>query len=257
MATSTTTTAAKAFAPDVIASPAVDALPLALFHRVGTHVGDVDSDAPAVRVPYAPDVDSAITAEAAAITEQDATLAETTITTKKLASLVTISNELAAQPHALEQVIAAQARGITKDANDYFLNDPTAGILTGLTAGTLAGLGSLAAAVATIEEAYGNADRLVMAPSTFVALATEIGLGNVAPDRVLLGIPAIVSPSMPAGSVLVADSTAIMYVSGDLRTAMSDQSAFGNDASQTRSTLRIGQKVARADRLVLLASDEG
>jgi hypothetical protein len=55
MATETTVTSAKAWAPDLRAIPARDAIPDALILLTSTVAGVVEGDAPAARVPYVDD----------------------------------------------------------------------------------------------------------------------------------------------------------------------------------------------------------
>jgi len=252
MTTVTTVTADAAHRPDVVGIAVNEIMPSAVFLAAGYKAGTVEGDAPAVRIPVIPDVTAVETAEGAVIDEQTPTLDEAVVTTTKLASLATVSNEQASNADSLAQVVEAMSRGIVRQADEAFLNGDD-GILADLDVTAYeAGLDEIADAVATIEDAFGTPHVIVAAPGAWAAISKEIGLAHDAVERRVLGVPVVTNAAMPSGGLLVVGVGSVAYVSGDLRVATSADSAFSADAVQVRATLRLGRCVVHPSRVVLL-----
>ncbi|MGE3657738.1 MAG: hypothetical protein AB7G47_13205 [Mycolicibacterium sp.] len=94
MSTLTTPTTTYPWRPDSTYFAANEVVGDALILQTSTVAGNVDGDQPAVRVAYVDDAESAAYyAENAEITEDDPTLNEVVVRTKKLARLVNLSSE--------------------------------------------------------------------------------------------------------------------------------------------------------------------
>ncbi|HJT95791.1 MAG TPA: phage major capsid protein, partial [Mycobacterium sp.] len=89
-----------------------------------TKGGEVEGDAPAVRVGYVDDDDATVVAEGNPIPEGEPELAERLCYTSKVAQLVRISRERWVQDQTAEQLSQSVSRAITNKADDLFLNAP-------------------------------------------------------------------------------------------------------------------------------------
>jgi hypothetical protein len=121
MATETTITSAAAWRPDVSVFAAGDAVPDALILQASTPAGEVDGDAPAVRVAYVDDAAATFTAEAADIGEANPGLSEVLVYTGKITQIVRLSNEQYRQFGTAGQLSESVRRAVIKKSDTAFL----------------------------------------------------------------------------------------------------------------------------------------
>ena len=109
MATKTTPTSPKAWAPDVTAFVPGNVVPDALILNTATVVGQIEGDEPAIRVPFVAD-DGVVgfVAEGAEIPDADQDFDEVVVLTGKVAALGKYSFETLAQPEAATPLPAAE-----------------------------------------------------------------------------------------------------------------------------------------------------
>jgi HK97 family phage major capsid protein len=272
MATKTTPTSPKAWAPDLTAFVPGDVIPDALILSTANVVGQIEGDEPAIRVPYVAD-DGVVgfVAEGAEIPDANQDFDEVVVLTGKVAALGKYSFETLAQPEAARMVVDSLSRNVVKKANAAYLGsleaDPgPTGLLhsVGITDGGAVAddLDPLIDAIASIEDDGGTATHIVASPTAWASLSklkraadsneSLVGAGVVAATRALLGLPVLVTPAMPDGSLLVSDKSAIIGAQSPVRLARSDDAYFSSDAIGVRVTWRLGWKVMHAARVAKL-----
>lgn len=273
MATKTTPTSPKAWAPDVTAFVPGDVIPDALILQTATVVGQIEGDEPAIRVPFVAD-DGVVgfVAEGAEIPDADQEFDEVVVLTGKVAALGKYSFETLAQPEAARMVVESLSRSVVTKANQAYLgNADAAPGPTGLlnTPGIVDfetpiadDLDLLVDAVSFIELDGGTATHIVASPTAWATLSklkrgadsneSLVGAGTVAAERALLGLPVLVTPAMPAGSLLVVDQSAVIGAQSPVRVARSDDAYFSSDSIGVRVTWRLGWKVMYGSRVAKL-----
>ena len=273
MAIHTTPTSPKAWAPDQTAFVPTDVVPDALILNTANVVGQIEGDEPAIRVPFVAD-DGVVgfVAEGAEIPDANQEFDEVVVLTGKVAALGKYSFETLAQPEAARMVVDSLARSVVTKANAAYLgNLEAAPGPTGLlnAPGIIDfetpmedDLDQLVDAISFIELDGGTATHIIANPLAWAALsklkrATDsneslVGAGTVAAERALLGLPVLVTPAMPAGSLLVTDQSAIIGAQSPLRLARSDDAYFSSDSIGVRVTWRLGWKVMHATRVAKL-----
>ncbi len=272
MATATTLTSANAWSPDVSTFNPGDAVPEALVLLTSTIAGEVEGDAPAVRVAYVADAEAGFVAEGADITPSDPDLNEVLVHTGKISQLVKLSREQWTQPNSAGLLSTSVARAVTKAANIAYLSQvaptspavtPPAGLLnvTGIETGTaVAGdLDSLVDLIAAIEANGATPSHIVVDPIGWASLSklktgtglnsALLGAGTEAVERRLLGLPVIVSAAMTASTGLVIDNTAVLSAVGQVSVATSEHFYFGGDNIALRATWRFGANVIHPNRI--------
>lgn len=273
MAIQTTPTSPKAWAPDVTAFVPGDVIPDALILQTATVVGAIEGDEPAVRVPFVAD-DGVVgfVAEGAEIPDADQEFDEVVVLTGKVAALGKYSFETLAQPEAARMVVESLSRSVVTKANAAYLGnlaaDPgpvgllnTPGIIDFETP-IADNLDLLVDAVSFIELDGGTATHIIANPTAWATLSklkrgtdsneSLVGAGTVAAERALLGLPVLVTPAMPAGSLLVVDQSAVIGAQGPVRVARSDDAYFSSDSIGVRVTWRLGWRVMRGSRVAKL-----
>lgn len=276
MATETTLNSARAWSPDLASFAPSEVVPDALILRTSTVVGEVEGDAPFVRVAWVNDASADFTAEGAPIPEADPGLDETLVATGKVSQLVRISREQWSQERTSELLSDSVRRAVVKRANAAYIAQlaPTAPAVTpppgllnvpGITDGGVLGynLDVIVDAIAGIEAAGGMASHIILDPATWAligkiksATGSEIpligapGSSAQAPARALLGVPIITDAAMAPGTLLVVDKTAIASAVGQVRVASSEHAYFTSDSIGLLCTWRIGWNVMHPDRIV-------
>lgn len=271
MATTTTTSPA-AWSPDVTGFLPGDAVPDAIILACSTIAGTVEGDEPAVRIPFvADDGDAGFVAEGAVIDESDPDLDETVVLTSKVAKLSKFSAEQLEQPNAAKLIVDSMSRSVTRRGNAAFLGNPSAGpgpagLLNAGIAEIVTPIGSnldqVTDAIALIETADGTATHIIASPTAWADLsklkkATDsneslLGAGTETTERRLESLPVLVTNAMPAGDLLVLDSSTILSAVGDVKLARSEHAYFASDSVGVRVTWRFGWKVQRPGRVVKL-----
>lgn len=84
--------------------------------------------------------------------------------------------------------------------------------------------------------------------------ASLLGAGTEAVERRLLGVPVLTTAPMPAGGLLVVDSSRVLTVYGQVRVARSEDAFFTKDVVAVRVTWRVGFNVMRPGRIVRLST---
>ncbi|NYI78710.1 phage major capsid protein [Nocardioides panzhihuensis] len=270
MATETTTTSAKAWAPDAYFA-ASDAVPDALINSTSTIAGDVDGDAPVVRVAYVDDAEAQITPEGDPIPEADPDLAEVLVATIKVTQLLRLSAEQWNQDRAAGMLSESVARAVTKRANLAYLQQPAPvapavgptgllnlpGVIDG---GEVAGdLDALVDLDATLAGNDGTPSHVLASPTAWASLrklkratgSAESLLGVGAEDAVpfLIDKPVIVTNALPADTGMILDRTAVMSAIGQVVVATSEHVYFAADSIGVRCTWRSGWNVVHPERI--------
>ena len=70
-----------------------------------------------------------------------------------------------------------------------------------------------------------------------------------AAQRMVLGVPILVTPALSSNNGLILDSTAVVSAVGDVQVAVSDQVYFDSDSIAVRCTFRFGQNVVKPARV--------
>ena len=249
-------------------------VPDALILTTAVKAGFVEGDAPAVRVPFVDYADDAgFVAEGATITEASPDESSVVIHTGKIAALARVSRE-ALTGGDMGLFTASIQRAVVIKANTAYLGQvaptspavtPPAGLLnqSPTDGGTIASsLDALADAVMGIEAANGQASHIIASPTAFASLSklktatgsnsSLVGAGVEAAERLLLGVPVVVSNAMTADTILVLDRTAVLAAIGDVQIATSTDAYFNSDSVGMRVTWRFGVKIADTSRVIKL-----
>jgi HK97 family phage major capsid protein len=272
MPTQTTITSAKAWAPDIQVFAPSDAVPDALIMQCSTISGEVDGDAPSMRVAYVDDDEAQFTAEGDEIPEGDPALAEVLVHTAKVTQLVRLSTEQWNQTNTSTQLAQSVSRAITRRADLAFVAEaapvspavaPVVGVanVVGVVggdqvSGSLDGLIDLIAALqdnlsipSTIlvdPLGWGELRKLKVAESYNQSL---LGAGTSDAAQLLLSLPVLVNPAVPDYTGIVLDRNAIVSAVGDVKVANSEHAAFSSDSVLLRATWRFGHVVVRPNRI--------
>lgn len=255
-----------------------EAVPDALIANplVATVAGEIEGDAPRVRVPYIKtDPTSGFVKEGADITDGGGELDEVLISTGKIATVVKQSNESASFETASQLIAAGVSRSIIASADNAFLNNAKnedtdaqngpVGILNteGIPAIQTTGEG-IVDAVADAKAAIGGNGGI---PTAIVAnwaaeailrkLKTTDGRGLLidpveAGELSIHGLPVIVNRAMPDNTLLVVSAGEIVAAVGTVNLAVSTDALFTSDSLIRRVTWRIGAKVIHPNRLAKL-----
>lgn len=275
MATFATTNSAKAWHPDVQGLAPAEIIPDALIIATSSKAGVVEGDEPAVRVPFVNfEGEIGFVPEGADIPEADPDDTEVVIHTGKVAALAKISYEQYSTGTAATLLSDAMRRDLIRKANAAYLaqaaptggnTTPPAGLLnlSPTNGGIVADdLDAVVDAIADIEDAGGSATHIIASPGAWAEVSkfkdgdtsnrSLIGAGTDAVIRSLLGVPVLVSNSMPNLGMLVLDQSAILSVYGDVRLAVSSEAYFKSDSIGLRATFRFGAKIADTGRVVKL-----
>lgn len=271
LATKLTTNSPAGWRPDRTEYLPDDIIPDALLLQASTVVGGIEGDAPSVRVPYVSgDGSPGFVAEGAEIPDAAQQFSEVVVQTGKIATLGKYSYEVVAQPEAARMIAESLSRSVIRSADAAFLGNAadaagSTGLLhAGITTGgnIVDSLDPVVDAIADIEGAYGVASHIIADPTAWATLsklkkATEsneslIGAGTSAAERILLGLPVLVNPSAPVGSVIVMDRRTVVSAVSPVRLTRSDDAYFSSDSVAIRLAWRIGWSVQRPERIVKL-----
>lgn len=255
-----------------------EAVPDALIANplVATVAGEIEGDAPRVRVPYIKtDPTAGFVKEGADITDGGGALDEVLISTGKIATVVKQSNESASFETASQLIAAGVSRSIVTSADDAFLNNAKSddtdaqngpvGILNteGIPATQTTGEG-IVDAVADAKAAIGGNGGI---PTVIVVnyaveailrkLKTTDGRGLLidpveSGELSIHGLPVIVNRAMPNNTLLMVSAGEIVAAVGTVNLAVSTDALFTSDSLIRRATWRIGAKVIHPNRLAKL-----
>ncbi|MBX7434566.1 phage major capsid protein [Mycobacterium sp. Y57] len=275
MSTLTTPTSAYPWRPDTTFFAANEVVGDALILQTSTIAGEVDGDQPAVRVAYVDDAESAdYVDENAEIPEDEPTLSEAVVRTKKLARLVNLSSEQFRQEMTAEQVSQSVARDLVRKADNSYIADVTdpTGLLNipgtvSADAGVYDNLDNLVELIATLESNGATPSAIAVDPYAWSSLQTMkigtdynamlLGAGTETTEPRLLSLPILRSRFIPAYHGLVLDRRAIVSAIGPVQVAVSEHALFSRDAVQLRATWRIGWGVTRPNWLGKFSLEPG
>ncbi|UPW09792.1 phage major capsid protein [Gordonia terrae] len=245
-----------------------------LYVAATTKGGDIQGDAPAVRVPYIDDADSAgFVAEGAEIPEDDPDLDEALVYTRKIGRIVKLSREQWSQPNAAANIAGSVKNDLIRKMDRALLAQvaptapavaPSAGIvnLTGILEGDpiTTNLDPLVDLYAELASNDATPRFLIVDPLAYAFLyklktddsSSNQGLlspATEAPTSPILGLTTQVSNAMPANSGVLIDPAAIVSAYSQLEIATSDQAYFTSDNIAIRATVRVGHTVVRPQRI--------
>ncbi|GAB4944525.1 hypothetical protein MAHJHV49_22980 [Mycobacterium avium subsp. hominissuis] len=267
MADITTSTTAPGWARDEYTFAPLDVVAPALINQCTLVSGDVEGDEPSLHVAYVVDqLDAEYVAENTAGTENPPGLDEVEIKTKKLYRLVNLSFEQWQQDETAAAVANSVSTDLIAKADASFLGENTSPLIGLLNApdvivGTQVAnsLDNLVDLIATLEANRSKPSHIIVDPMSWAALrklkvgtaynASLLGAGTHDSQPMLLDLPVVRSPFVPAGTGVVVDATAIASALGPVRIATSEHALFAQDAIQIRATWRIGWKVMRPTRI--------
>lgn len=260
-----TLTSDAAWSPDGYTFAPDDVVPQALILQTATISGEIDGDAPSLRVAYVNDAESAdYVAEGATITEDDPVLDEVEVKTKKISRLVSLSSEQFRQPQTPQHIAQSVSRDLVNKADASYLGDADpAGLLTAAGTVNAGAIGSnldvLVDLVAELESNGATPSAIVLDPLGWAEFrklktgdaynSTLLGAGTSDAQALLLSLPILRSRFIPAHSGVVVDRNAVAAAVGPVRVAQSEHALFANDAVQIRATWRIGWKLVRPERV--------
>ena len=271
--TQTTLNAAKGWAPDIVAFVPTDAVPDALIMQCTTvATTELDGDAPVAMVPYVDDDTAEFVGEGETIDTAEPELAMAMVRTGKVSLLIRVSNEQFGQTNTANLLSESARRSVTVRANAAFIAQtppvgpavtPPAGIIHHddlIDAGEIGdNLDELVDLGATLEGAGAMLSHFVLAPDAWATLrkmktsddsnVNLLGAGTTDAQRLLLGVPVLVSPSVPSGTGLLLDKGAIVSAVSPVRVAQSEHAFFSADSTALRVTWRIGAEVMRPERV--------
>jgi HK97 family phage major capsid protein len=255
-----------------------EAVPSALIANplVTTVAGMIEGDKPQVRVPFIKtDPTSGFVKEGAVINNGGGELDEVLITTGKIATIVTQSNESASFQTASQLIAAGVSRSIITSADQAFLNNPKAtdpaeqngpvGILnaTGITtlstnadkivdaiADAKAGIGTNGGTPSAIIVNY--ATEAILRKLALNSGEKVLGSPSQAGQLTVFDLPVIVNNAMPDSQLFLTSAFEIVAAVGPVQLATSGDALFNSDSLVRRATWRIGAKAIHPDRLALL-----
>ena len=269
----TTGTSARAWSPDLNTYAPEDIVPDALILQTSTVAGNIEGDAPAMRVAYATDAAAGFVAEGAPIDEANPGLDECLVHTGKVSQLIRLSREQWTQPNTARLLSTSVQRAIVRAANRAYLTQaapvgpavtPPAGLLNVLgieaaAADVTGNLDSLVDLIAVLEGNGATPSHIVMAPDAWAEVAKMklgtgynaalLGAGIESLERRLLSLPVLVTPAMTSMTGLVIDRTAIVSAVGPVSVATSEHTYFASDGIALRATWRFGANVVHPDRI--------
>src|SRR5699024_4308033 len=245
MATQTTLTSSKAWAPDQnIFSPA-DAVPNALILSHSTVGGVIEGDEPALRVAYVDDADAQFTAEGTEIPEADPALNEILVYTGKITQLVRLSREQYLQKDTEKEAGDSLARDDTRKDNAAFLTQQAPGsgdnaapvglvnIADNIEGGRVDNdLDALIDLTAQLEANGATPSGIIVDPIGWASLrklktaqdanTTLLGSGTNQAQRLLLDLPVTVSAALAENTGIVVDNTAVVSAVGPVNIAVDE-----------------------------------
>ncbi|BBZ38733.1 phage major capsid protein [Mycobacterium conspicuum] len=274
--TATTPNSAAAWRPDLYSFAPETVIPSALIFSITTVSGQIEGDAPSLRVAYADDATAEFIDEAAEIDEAQPDLAEALVYTKKIALLIRMSREQYTQNGTDEHLSNSVARSMVYKADNALLAQPaptspavapatglcnTSGLVT--QSGVADDLDALVDLEATVRANRGFPTVWVLAPDTWAALrklkigssynSTLLGAGTDDAEPRLLSIPVLVNPEAPSMTGLLIDPRAIVSAVSPLMVATSADMYFNSDSIGVRALMRTGHAVVRPDRVGIFA----
>ncbi len=262
-----------AWRPDHYAFQPGDVLPEALILQTSTVAGEIQGDAPSLRVAYITDDTADFVVEGQPIDESSPELSEALIYTSKASMLLRITSEQWQQPQTPDQLAQSVARAVQRTADTAYVSQaapvgplvaPSAGLLNTtdiVDGGEVAdSLDALIALIAELESNLATPSHIIMGPQAWAALrsfkvgtdfnVSLVGAGVNDAELRLLGLPLIVTNALTDSYAgLVVDQTAIVSAVSTINVSVSEHTYFASDSVGLRCTWRFGHTVPRGERL--------
>lgn len=260
-----------------------EAVPEALISNplVATVAGQIEGDAPTVRVPYIKtDPTTGYVKEGEEITDGGGALDEVLINTGKIATIVKQSNESASFDTVSQLIAAGVSRSIVTGADSALLNNPkaeqtdnqngpvgllnTSGMVEQQAAEATDVLDAIADAKAAIGGNGGTPTAIIVNHKTEAVLrklkdanAHALLIDPTKADALTLhGLPVIVNKAMPDLKLFMVSAAEIVAAVGPVSLAASTDALFSSDSTVRRATWRIGAKAIHPDRLAVITIKE-
>jgi HK97 family phage major capsid protein len=280
MATLTTDNNQGAF-PNVSFIPAAEALPDLLLLSNSTLGPQIEGDAPTVRIPFvSEDADADFVDEGAEIPEDEPTLAELVVPTKKVATISVISREAYSHEGVGGLLTDSLQRSVTSKANRVFLQNPAPtegqpataptgiagypGVVDGGTI-TPTDFGNILQAIATIAANGAQPTSIITGFDTWARIlgaSYADGTPKLSPDQanapqpILYGLPVVLTTAAPTGTLLILDRSQILVSTTDVQVATSTERYFERDSIGVRVSIRLGFGILHPDRIAKLTIGE-
>lgn len=245
--------------------------PNSLILKITTQAGQIEGDAPFMRVPFVSDLpDAYVVDEGKPGQYSEPTFDEKLIETHKLIILSRQSREAASHQISATLLANSMGKAMTRKADNLFINGianeegtrTNEGLvdIAGTTAtATLDTLDPIIDLITQIETKGGTPSDIVTDPQTWASIlklkasdGSNVPLlgsvGQVA-DRHLFNCRVHISPDMPAGTLIVLDKQTLLSVTGGIETAISDAVFFDADTIARRLTWRIGWGAVHPERI--------
>jgi HK97 family phage major capsid protein len=267
-----TPTSAAAWRPDHYEFAPEDVLSQAAIIQTTTRAGEIEGDAPSVRVAFVDDASAENVDEAATLTEAAPALSEALIWTTKIAEHLRISREQYSQPSTPDQLSASAARSVVRKADKNLLTQaapagpdtaPAAGLLQwpGIVDGgpITENLDGLIDLIAELEINLATPSHLILGPlawaearkwkSALTYNSNLLGAGTSDAHPMMLSLPVLVNKAITDYSGLVVDSRAVISAYGTVIVATSKDRYFDSDSIGLNILWRTGHTVPRPNRL--------
>ena len=268
--TANATSNLKSLYPDQFVN-AEEVVPEALLFKITSVLGEVEGDAPRVKIPYIKtDPEVGFVPEGGEISTDEPELDEVEINTGKLAVISTVTNEAAAHKTATDMISQSMRRAIVRKA-DMALFGNSGASPTGLanlpdiqSGFNLDGqsFDAIAEAIVALQSEDANPSHIVTSPAVWGNLLNLkaakdsntplVGSPSQAVGSSLFGIPLIVSTAVPQGKLFVLDQAQILSVASDIRANSSEGAYFSHDITAYRATWRIGWAMVHPERLAMV-----
>ncbi|PNP88585.1 phage major capsid protein [Gardnerella sp. KA00735] len=270
--TTTTLINNEAAFPNATTCLATEAIPTALVLTQTNIMAQIEGDQPTARIAYVSvDPSADIAEEGAEINAKDPTISELVVGTQKVAVLSILSNEAYNNMNMPNMIGNSLARAIVAKADKLFLSAPAVeqgtnnkviglanykGIIDG---GKLDGtLDAIIDAMATISANEGTPTTIIAGYDAWAAMLKFKGGDKralISPDVAnsttpqLFGLPVILSPHMPANTVLIVDNNELVSSVSQVKTATTSDRYFEKDSIGVRGTFRFGFGILHPNRV--------
>ncbi|WP_029108547.1 phage major capsid protein [Mycobacterium sp. URHD0025] len=267
-----TPNSAAAWRPDHFEFAPDDVVGEAAIIQTSTRAGEIQGDAPSVRVAFVTDDEAENVDEAGTFSEAQPELSEALIWTTKIGELLRISREQYLQPSTPDQLAQSCARAIIRKADQNYLtqaapvapdNAPAAGLLNwpGIVDGGAVSenLDALIDLIAELEINLATPSHIILGPLGWAEArkwktalnynSNLLGAGTTDATPMMLSLPVTVNKSITDYSGLVVDQRAVVSAYGTVSVATSMDRYFDSDSVALKSHWRTGHTVPRPDRL--------
>ena len=268
----TTPGSAAAWRPDHYEFAPDDVVGDAAIIQTSTKAGEIEGDAPSVRVAFVNDDEAKNAEEAATLDQAEPELSEALIWSTKIYQHLKISREQYLQPSTPDQLSKSAGRAVIRKADRNYLTQaapvgpdtaPAAGLIhwPGVVDGGAVSenLDALIDLIAELQVNLATPTHLIVGPlgwaearkwKTAVSYNSNLlGAGTTDAVPMMLGLPVIVNNAITDYSGLVVDQLAVVSAYGSVIVATSKDRYFDSDSIGMNVLWRTGHTVPRPDRL--------